>query len=89
MEFKRCERCGSFYSGFNSVCGNCVQKENLDMSKLKNYLEEANENEEETQGIGNLSDNIDNISYATGITSKNLTRQLQNEIIFKDLNTKF
>lgn len=82
MEVKRCERCGSFFAGLNSVCSHCTQKENLDMSKLKNYLEDSNESTEE------ISNNIDHISYATGITSKSLTRQLENEIIFKDLGTK-
>ena len=53
------------------------------MSKLRNYIEESNENVEQ------INENIDSISYATGITSKSLTRQLQNEIIFKDLETKF
>lgn len=84
MEFKRCGRCGSFFAGVNNVCNNCIAKENLDFSKLKNYLEESN-----TENINNVNENIDNISYATGITTKNLSRQLQNEIIFKDLGTKF
>ena len=84
MEFKKCERCGAFFAGINSVCNNCIEKENLDLSKLKNYFEESNE-----ESVEDINNNIDNISYATGITSKNLTRQLQNEIIFKDLGTKF
>ena len=83
MEFKKCERCGSFFAGLSSVCCHCTKKENLDMSKLRNYMEESNENVEQ------INENIDSISYATGITSKSLTRQLQNEIIFKDLETKF
>lgn len=83
MDFKRCERCGSFFAGINSVCNNCIEKENLDFSKLKNYFEESSE--EKVQSINN----IDCISYATGITTKNLTRQLQSEIIFKDLETKY
>ena len=83
MEFKRCERCGNFFAGLSNICSNCVRKENLDLSKLKNYFEISEE-----EGL-EKTDNIDNISYATGITTKNLTRQLQNEVIFKDLGTKF
>lgn len=84
VEFKRCERCGSFFAGINSVCNNCIEKENLDLSKLKNYFEESGE-----ESANDINNNIDSISYATGITAKNLTRQLQSEIIFKDLRTKF
>lgn len=84
MEFKKCERCGSFFASLNSVCNNCMQKENLDLSKLKNYFDEMYESSENIE----INHNIEDISYATGITSKNLTRQLQNEIIFKDLGKK-
>lgn len=89
MEFKRCERCGSFFAGMNSVCSHCIGKENLDLSKLKNYFEESSENIDISMNASDINNNIDSISYATGITSKNLTRQLQNEVIFKDLGTKF
>ncbi len=84
MEFKRCGRCGSFFAGINSVCNNCITKENLDFSKLKNYFEGTS-----GEKINDVNENIDSISYATGITTKNLSRQLQNEIIFKDFGKKY
>ena len=83
MELKKCERCGNFFAGLNNICNNCIQKENLDLSKLKNYIDETSYTEQE------INNNLDNISYATGIPSKTLNRQLQNEIIFKDLNSKY
>ena len=82
MEFKKCERCGGFYTGISVVCESCISKENLDMSKLKNYFEMSVENGAEI--TNDIIPNMDTISYETGITTKNLTRQLQNNIIFKD-----
>lgn len=81
MEFKKCERCGNFFAGLNNICSNCIQKENLDLSKLKSYIDESSYSKHE------INNNLEDVSYATGIPSKNLTRQLQNEIIFKDLNS--
>lgn len=63
MEFKRCQRCGSFYASNNDICYNCQAKDSYEMSKLKNFFEE-NDN---IQSIEELS------SY-TGISVKNLNR---------------
>lgn len=63
MQFNKCSRCGCFYITNDSVCPNCKQKDISDMNKLKNFLEEAN---------SNLC--IDEISYGTGISTKNLHR---------------
>lgn len=68
MEFKKCPRCGNFYVTENSVCHNCVNSENLDVSKLKGYFQEY--------GAGA---SVQDISIKTGINSKNLNRFLKNE----------
>lgn len=70
MEFKKCERCGCFYTSNDTVCYNCLSKDNYEMSKFKNFINESNLNE-----INSLND----ISYQTGISSKNLNRFLKNE----------
>ena len=67
MEFKKCTRCGNFFITNTIICGDCSNKENLEISKLKNYFE-TNEGEVAS---------IENLSYQTGITVKNLNRQLQ------------
>ena len=65
MEFKKCERCGSFFTTTNNVCQNCMPKDNFELSKLRNYINENND-----------SNSIQNISINTGISVKNLNRYL-------------
>lgn len=69
MEFKKCERCGCFFTSENMVCFNCIQKDKAEINKLKNYFDinpsiEAN--------------NLNIISIQTGISEKNLNRYIQN-----------
>ena len=66
MEFKKCTRCGDFYVTNTIICGNCSNKENLEISKLRNYFE-ANDGEVPS---------VEQLSFQTGITVKNLNRQL-------------
>lgn len=66
MEFKKCVRCGQFFVTEGEVCNNCIPKDKLDMSKLRDYFEE------------NPNYSVDNISIDTGITSKNVTRYINN-----------
>ena len=70
MEFKKCERCGCFFSSKDSVCYNCLTKEKFEMSQLKSYIEENNLN-----NIHSLSD----LSVQTGIAGKTLNRFLTYE----------
>ena len=67
MEFKKCERCGCFFTSNDNVCYNCLTKENLELSKFKNYIKENN-----LSNINSLND----LSVGTGITSKTLNRFL-------------
>ena len=76
MEFKRCERCGSFYLSESNICENCSPKDNFELSKLRNYFE------------GDIQSNsIDSISVDTGISVKNLNRYLINEE-FSEISSK-
>ena len=65
MEFKKCNRCGSFYISEGYVCPRCSSKDNREFSTFKNYIEE--------NGLG---DNLDIISNETGISLKNINRFL-------------
>ena len=42
MEFKKCDRCGCFFTSNDNVCHNCLTKERFEMSKFKSYIEENN-----------------------------------------------
>lgn len=66
MEFKKCDRCGCFYSSNDNVCCNCLIKDNAEINKFKSFIEENNVNE--------LS--LNNISLETGISKKSLNRFL-------------
>ena len=73
MEFKRCARCGCFFVTEGDVCSDCTPKDRLDMVKVKNYFEE------------NSNYSIDNISISTGVSTRNLTRYL-NDQNFPNIN---
>ena len=76
MEFKKCERCGSFFLSESNVCENCSPKDSFELSKLRNYFE------------GDIQANsIDSISVDTGISVKNLNRYLINEE-FSEISSK-
>ncbi len=70
MEFKKCPRCGNFFTSDIDVCQSCKTNENLDIKKLKNYFEEN----ESTEGY-----TVQEISVQTGINSRNLNRFLLND----------
>ena len=67
MEFKRCERCGCFFSSNDNVCYNCLTKERFEMSKFKTYIEENN--------IGDIN-SLNDLSVGTGLSEKTLNRFL-------------
>ena len=69
MEIKRCVRCGGFFETANEVCNICVQKDNKDLGKLKNFLD--------GYSIGKVTKK--DVSANTGITMKNLNRFLAGE----------
>ncbi len=65
MQFNKCSRCGCFFVNSGDVCPNCQPKDNFEMDKLKNFLEETD-----------TKYSMENISYSTGISMKNLNRYL-------------
>lgn len=69
MEFNKCNRCGAFYVSEGTVCPKCSPKDALELSTLKNYIEE------------NGFSSIDVVSAGTGISAKNLNRFLNVEEI--------
>ena len=73
MEFKRCDRCGCFFVSTDNICGNCMSKDNMDISKLKDYFN----NNDGIPSIGTIAEN-------TGISEKNITRYLQNNIFIEN-----
>lgn len=82
MEFKKCERCGCFFTSNDNVCYNCLTKDRFEMSKFKSFAEENN-----LSTINSLTD----LSSQTGISSKNLNRFLGYEDfndIAKEINLK-
>ena len=70
MDFKKCPRCGSFFHSDLNVCQKCLNNENLDIQKLKNYFEENVNTQDYT---------IQDISTYTGINSRNITRYMVSE----------
>ena len=79
MELNKCSRCGSFFISSGNVCPACNQKDSADIVKLENYMKEFN-----------MPENIDEISYNTGISVKNLTNPLdgiENFRIFARIKT--
>lgn len=67
MEFKKCERCGCFFTSNDNVCYNCLTKERFEMLKFKTFIEE-----------NNLSDiiSLNDLSVQTGLSGKTLNRFL-------------
>ena len=62
MEFKKCNRCGGFFTAEGCVCPKCSPKDALELSTFKNYIEE--------NGLSSL----DTMSVGTGISAKNINR---------------
>lgn len=65
MQFNKCSRCGCFFVNAGDVCPNCQPKDNYDMNKLKNFLDNSDAN-----------CSFENVAHGTGITVKNLNRYL-------------
>ncbi|MBP3708460.1 MAG: hypothetical protein J6J36_07725 [Clostridia bacterium] len=63
MNLNKCERCGCFYVTEGNVCPSCAPKDTNEMSKLNNYF---------TENAAPIT--INELSTATGISQKNLSR---------------
>jgi len=67
MELNRCSRCGAFHANESEICPKCVEKDNLELSTFKSYIEE--------NGVSS----IDTIATQTGIAQKNVNRFINNQ----------
>ena len=77
MEFKKCRRCGCFFTSPEQVCPSCTPKDQFEMSKLRGYIQE-----------GNITSSLTNLANSTGISLKNLNRYLENNE-FSNINSMF
>ena len=68
MNFKKCSRCGCFFVSNGDVCPNYQPKDNFEMNKLRNFLENSDTN-----------CSLESISYDTGISTRNLNRYFSND----------
>lgn len=67
MNCKKCKRCGCFFVSDNEVCSKCEPKDNIELAKLRNYL-----NSNTVVSLEELSNNV-------GITPANLNRFITSE----------
>lgn len=70
MELKRCPRCGNFYNSDLNVCQDCKTNENLDVSKLKGYIDQYGMNTSTEEMAINTGVNVKNINRYLGDTEK-------------------
>lgn len=70
MEFKRCMRCGSFFSSNNNICHDCELRDQSDIAKLNNILENS----------PNIN-SIEELSLNSGINLSNINRFIENKFI--------
>ena len=74
MEFNKCSQCGAFFSNEGNICPNCATKDTAKILKLENYLE--------TYSIPNT---MEELSYSTGISPKDLSRYINENDKFSNL----
>lgn len=70
MELKRCPRCGNFYNSDLNVCQDCKTNENLDVSKLKGYIDQYGMNASTEEMAINTGVNVKNINRYLNDTEK-------------------
>ena len=63
MEFKKCARCGCFFTSNNNICCNCEAKDASDISKLNSFIDSSND-----------ITSIDELSTSTGVSLNNINR---------------
>lgn len=68
MEARKCPRCGCMYISATEVCEKCSKRDSADIYRLRGFVE----SQEIGEGISQSE-----LSIATGISNKNLTRFLE------------
>ena len=64
MDLYKCNRCGAFHTNPGDVCPKCANKDTLELSTFKNYINE------------NGFPSVDTIATETGIAQNNVSRFL-------------
>lgn len=64
MELNKCSRCGAFHTNSGDVCPKCSNRDNLELSTFRKYID------------SNGFSSIDTIATETGIAQKNVNRFL-------------
>lgn len=74
MNFKKCIRCGCFFSSADDICPNCAPRDLFEMSKLKSFLTSTT-----------TDTPVSEISKATGIDESNINRFMSNKDFIKSV----
>jgi len=74
MEFKRCNRCGCFFTSSSDVCSCCATKDEQDLFRLNNFIDNSG-----------FNPSVLNLSIGTGISEKNINRFLKNNALNSDV----
>lgn len=68
MEFKKCNRCGVFFTSSNEVCSCCETKDEQDLYRLNDFIDNSG-----------FVPSVANLSAETGISEKNINRFIENK----------
>lgn len=77
MKFNKCIRCGCFFSTEDSLCPNCLTKDEVDKVALRNFVSN-----------NDIPSNVETLALSSGIELKNINRYLQTDE-FSDLKKNF
>jgi uncharacterized Zn finger protein (UPF0148 family) len=78
MEFNKCPQCGCFFAYSGKMCPNCAKKDTQKIQKLENYIENYN-----------IPNTLQELSFSTGISEKDLNRYINKDARFSQLNKQF
>ena len=68
MSFNKCARCGCFFLADGDICPSCTPKDKNDISKLNTFL---------TNNDSIVT--VNELSTATGVSKKNISRYISNK----------
>ena len=77
MKFNKCIRCGCFFSSADSLCPNCLSRDEIDKLAIRNYLKN-----------NDIPQNVESLAFQSGVDLKNVNRYL-NTREFSDLKKNF
>ena len=77
MKFNKCIRCGCFFSSEDSLCPNCLSRDEIDKLTIRKYLKN-----------NDMPQNVEALAFQSGVELKNVNRYL-NTREFSDLKKNF